>query len=1087
MLTVYHSNQLEMHKEMLVHLLKIQPNPDPFSKEIVLVQSQGMITWLQMQIADSLGISASIDFPYPNTFLRQQYRALFSDLPEEDPFSREQMVWQLMRLLPQHLSQAEFSSLRQYLNEENDQLKRFQLADKIADLFDQYLVFRPWWEEWEKGQCQQTMAELTKDSNLSQANFADMTESVQWQALLWKSLVDDIGSNATHRAKLQDLYFNKLRTLSTDEISHKLPKRLFVFGISSLPPMHLSVLQQLSQYIDVHLFFLSPSQTWWGDKGRIQIERQAVKKGIKNAEDIDDNTLLSLWGNQGRELLTLLSDCEHTIEAYGEPDNETNLLSQLKNSVLNNTDQISFHYQGEQDNSIQFHLCHSAMREIEVLHDQLLTLFATDPDLLPKDIIVMSTDIDRYAPYINAVFGRYSDKDKRYIPFAVSDQKETVINPVFAGFLALLKMSGAKSSAEEILDLLDIQAIQEKFSLDEEQLHTLRVWIKDANVRAGWKIEESDWQNYNSWENGLNRLLLGSALGEQDGIWQNTVAYSQSYGLQSELVGKLADFIRHIEKWNQFVQQPHSISEWNQALNNLLADLFAENETSSKALTQLAEYIDVITNQIITSNFEEEICAEIIFRLFESCLSEQLNQMNFLTGKVNFCTLLPMRAIPFKVVCLLGVNESEFPRQQNRNSFDLMQYKPHFGDRSRRNDDHYMFLEALLAAQDVFYISYIGRNVKNNKEKLPSLLVSQLKDYILGLLPDNAQKEAFIENQCVSHSMSILNPDNFIGKNASFNREWLVLVQHKSSEFDDFIQNEMIDSAILNAENKIALDDLIAFVSEPVKFFFNRNLGIYFGRDDDLIPDTENFDLDNLQQYLVKERLLKIPVNEETAFFNSEKLKGNLSASSFALLDEKSLNEELLPLRTTLEDYIHRESRSEIIEIVIDNLSLIGLVSGIFEKEIVQWRVGNLRDKDMIRAWILHLCFCALEFEQAYRYYYLNKGEVGVLSFERVGKEEAIHLLKMYLVNFIEAQQRLFITVSTDIERYLLGSKKDQKEKKEKTETEICAACQNALQKETKQAVYFERIFAQNNNTDYLAIHRQTEKWFAKMCEYKVK
>lgn len=177
------------------------------------------------------------------------------------------------------------------------------------------------------------------------------------------------------------------------------------------------------------------------------------------------------------------------------------------------------------------------MREVEVLHNQLLQMFERNPTLAPKDIIVMSADIDKYAPYINAVFARYEKGDKRYIPFTLSDQKVTAIDPIIAGFLTLLNLKESDFSAESLLDLLDVKTLRERFNLQEQDLQTLRHWVNQVGIRFGLHIQQDDWQNHNTWENGLTRLLLGTSLKAESGIWQDSVAFNESYGLSATLVG----------------------------------------------------------------------------------------------------------------------------------------------------------------------------------------------------------------------------------------------------------------------------------------------------------------------------------------------------------------------------------------------------------------------------------------------------------------------------------------------------------------------------------------------------------------------
>lgn len=406
MFTLYQSNQISLLAEMLVKVQQVNPLVDPFEPEKILIQSQGMAQWLQMQIADYTGIMGNCEFLYPTTFLWQQYRVLFPELPKENIFERSSMTWRIMRLLPICLTQAEFAPLKRYLAESGEQyqLKLYQLSSKIAELFDQYLVYRPHWlVNWEEDNLQAVENEIkiaisgkNKDQELI---FSDM----QWQSTLWKQIVNDLKTDAnesifttSHRAYLQQNYFEKLSNL-TDAEKAKLPKRIFIFGISAFSPLQLAVFKKLSEYCDLHIFFLNPSEKYWGDSVEDKVWQKLALTNKISSEDLEallaeqSNKLLNLWGKQGRDFLAQLMELEpNTIDAFIEPDDDSNL-NKIKKQIFISANQANIS-DLSQDNSIQIHACHSPMREVEVLHNQLLNLFEQDSSLLPKDIIVMSPE-----------------------------------------------------------------------------------------------------------------------------------------------------------------------------------------------------------------------------------------------------------------------------------------------------------------------------------------------------------------------------------------------------------------------------------------------------------------------------------------------------------------------------------------------------------------------------------------------------------------------------------------------------------------------------------------------------------------------
>lgn len=1083
MFTLYQSNQISSLAEMLVKVQQVNPLVDPFESETILIQSQGMATWLQMQIADLNGVMGNCEFLYPTTFLWQQYRVLFPELPKENIFDRVSMTWRIMRLLPSCLTQTEFEPLKRYLdnqtNQEQYQLKLYQLSAKLAELFDQYLVYRPQWlVHWEDGNLQAVENELKIAISGKNIDFSLIKSDMAWQSVLWRQIVADLKIGAdedifttSHRAYLQQNYFEKLDSLTEYEKA-KLPKRIFIFGISAFSPLQLAVFKKLSEHCDIHIFFLNPSEKYWGDSVEDRVWQKLALTNKISSEDLNQllaeqsNRLLNLWGKQGRDFLAQLMEFEvQTIDVFVEPEENSNL-NKIKRQIFHSANNATID-DLTCDNSIQIHSCHSPMREVEVLHNQLLHLFEQDKGLLPKDIVVMSPDINKYAPYIDAVFSRYKDnQDPRYIPFSVSDQSFSTIDPIVASFLQLLAMKESQFNAEALFDLLDINAIRSRFNFTAEDLHTLRIWAKNAGVRSGEEISQSYWQNYNSWENGLNRLLLGSSLKEESGIWENTVAFSDSYGLNAALVGRLSAFISYLSEWGKFIQKPQSFVAWQQAIKNLITDLYQEDTENIASILLLNTVNEQIFELIATTNFTEDLYIDILEKLFEQELAQHSQNLNFLVGRVNFATLLPMRAIPFKVVCLLGMNEADFPRQQQFNGFDLMQYAPQKGDRAKRDDDRYLFLEALLSAQEIFYVSYVGQSQKDGKERLPSILVSQLLDTINDYLAPEFKKTLNGEAEKVlvrKQPLTVFSKKNFT-QGYAYNAEWIIQAKTDSQ---DFLQKPLATQANID---EIGLSDLVSFVQNPVKFFFNNVLDISFERYEDTIEESEIFAMSGLENYSMLDDLLRVKAEERAIFFEKEQLKGNLPASNFAEIIKQDLNGKIAEMRDRLSRYL--ESENSVLTLALPfeiegkKIELSANINNVYDDDIVFWRVGNLRDKDRIQTWIYHLLTTVCLPEKTVKYYYRDGEKTGVLEFENLDKEEALEQILVYLNAYITGFSQAQIVVYNHLENYY---------KKPFVEAVLDELAEN------REGAYLNRILVQSRMLDYDEIAKRTEKWFGLM------
>lgn len=1097
MFTVYHSQKLSSLAEMLIHIQKANPNPNPFSTETILVQSVGMAQWLQMQIADSIGVAGNYDFLFPTSFLWQQYRVLFPSLPKENIFERSSVTWRLMRLIPAHLDTAEFRALKSYLQQDvrQYQLKLYQLSAKIADLFDQYLVYRPHWlVHWENNQLEAVLTEIMHSNAFKVKNEQEILANLQWQAILWNALIHDIKLDSdenvfitSHRAYLQDQYFQKLDNLTAQE-KEQLPQRIFIFGISSLPATQLAVLKKLSEHCDIHLFFLNPSQEYWGDSiedsalEKLALKQQLSESDLTNLLEKQGNQLLTMWGKQGREFLAQLVEQEfdYNLEVFDPYVGESNL-TKLKNTILAFNNAQTFELD-EQDQSLQFHSCHSVMREVEVLHNYLLQLFEQNPALTPKDIIVMSADIDKYAPYINAVFSRFDHKDPRRIPFTISDQKATVVDPIISSFLSLLNLKESNFNAEALLDLLDVNAIRSRFHIQSDDIYTLRHWIKEVGIRAGLNTEQKQWQNYNSWQNGLTRLLLGTSLKEENGIWQESIGFNESYGLASELVGYLCHYLEKLSEWWQFIQKVHSLDLWQQKLAQLISDFYLDDTENFDSLSMLQTTLQSVLEKIENACFEDKISIEILALLLQENLSTQQNSLQFLAGKVNFCTLLPMRAIPFKVVCLLGMNEADFPRQHSINSFDLMQYAPKKGDRARRDDDRYLFLEALLSAQEIFYVSYIGQSVTDNKVRLPSVLVAQLLDYIGEHLSESAQ-QTLAEKDAANfmlkrHPMTAFSPRNFSYPHISYDKEWLQFFEQNAVQ-PNFLNGQ------LNSElpTEINLNELINYLINPIKYFFNHQLGIYFNYGEESIEESEKFTLNALDNYQLRTKLLAVDEEQSQNLFYQEQLKGNLPSSNFAKLSESELEKSIKTMRNEISPYLRQSdilTIEQYLPIDSNKIKLYGNIQQLFADEIVFWKVSSLKDKDIIRFWIYYLVTLLQNNTIRLKYIVRNGEETQIFQFNPISQQQALEQLTIYVEDYLKSFQTLRWGISADLDDYFAKI-----EDIENIEEYCCQKVFKLLEDNSFETNYLQRVLEQDTDLDYIAVHHRTKLWFALMQDSK--
>lgn len=1040
MFQVYHSNSLLVLKDLLVELIRREPLADPFESEQLLVQSPGMAQWLKLELATASGIAASVDFPLPASFLWKSFSQILTDVPQRSAYNKEAMSWKLMKLLPDLLSQEPFSPLRSYLAEDQDHYRLYQLCNKIADIFDQYLVYRPdWIEDWEQG------------GNLA-------SNRHPWQPILWRELqryTQTLEQPHWHRANMFSAFVKAVRSHSGDG---ELPKRLFVFGISALPQNYIEALKVLGEKIDVHLMVMNPCQYYWGDIldaaqiARIN-RRWFSKPDLEVGDYAEGNPLLASMGKLGRDYLYQLQDStQDEITAFADPERGS-LLSSIQQDILDLNNPASFTTEIEsseqkqplrvEDRSLVVHSCHSPLREVEVLQDQLLALFEANRELKPRDIIVMVPDVASYAPYIDAIFS--SAPTERYIPYSISDRSSRQENPLLLSFEKVLKINNSRFTVSDVLSLFEVPAVLRRFNLDEAGFQKLRYWVDQANIRWGMDSEQrSLWElplfEQNSWRFGLKRMLAGYALGETVSFWEGIAPYHEIEGLEAELLGKLADFIDLLDTAKQAMSKPLSLIEWIEAINGLLVALYQPDEQDEIALSSIRETLQSLQEQLNDAEYDEAISPAVLSDYLINGINQQRSSQRFMVGAVNFCTLMPMRSIPFKVVCLLGMNDSAYPRSMPPVGFDLMTDYPRRGDRSRRDDDRYLFLEALLSAQEKLYISYIGRSIRDNNERVPSVLVSELLDYVeqgYVLEPDrqlpyheSGQKlrnSLLQQHPLVPFSRTYFLPDSDL---YSYATEWIPAAEAEGKPSAEFVIAPLRSEPI----EQLELDNLIRFINDPCRCFFNQRLKVYFANYELEARDEEPFSLDTLEAYLIKQRYLEAALNGESLDQLDQivRAEGVLPVAQPGEMLQAKIRKDCEELAQKLLPLCEGEPVQLEIDLELHGVRLQGWLDHCYPSHLLRYRPATVKPKDRLSTWINHLALCATSSRCSNTIY---RGLSGQVFYRTVERATALELLGDLVLFYQQAMSEPMAFDPASAHTYFTQMDKDPEKAMEKLES----------------------------------------------------
>ncbi|MBW2219383.1 MAG: exodeoxyribonuclease V subunit gamma, partial [Deltaproteobacteria bacterium] len=975
---LFTGNRLETLSEVLADILKT-PLTSPLEPEIFVVQSSGMERWISMEIARYLGVSANNRFLYPNTFIyemmtREMMTRIVPLEVDRPGFSPDVMTWQIMKLLPVCLEEAAFEEIRHYLGDSRLDRKTYQLAAKIADIFDQYLLFRPEMIfKWEDG------------------------EEDVWQAVLWRKLISE--NKTPHRAALLKIFLENLNARMSDRMSDripdripgriKFPERIMVFGISALPQFHMNILEAISRISEVNLFLINPCREFWGDtlsdreikKASGKTGTQGVSRSLLYLEQ--GNRILSDLGILGRDFFDLIQEIDCEIEEFIEDPGEENLLSCIQSDILNlvhRSDKEGKKIIRKADHSIMINSCHSPVREVETLYDNLLNMFDEDPSLRPGDILVMTPDIEIYAPYIQAVFDVPVNEGKR-IPYSIADR--TVLNEssVIRAFNLLLGLSGSRFGVSKVLSFLEAAPVREKFGFSKNDLRLIGKWVSDTGIRWGidaghrGKMDLPEFEE-NTWSAGLKQLVLGYAMSpNQEKVFHGILPYDGVEGENAIVMGRFVNFAEKLFKTVSAFEIPRTPAEWSDILQMILDDFFKPDNDTQRDFQAVRRAADGLKEVTEAAGFNKAIGLDVIQQHLTGLFEKQGFGFGFLEGGVTFCAMVPMRSIPFKVICLIGMNSDAYPRQTRSPGFDLIAKIPRKGDRSRRNDDQYLFLESILSARQILYISYVGQSRIDNTPILPAVPVSGFLEYI----DDNFEVDDITmrKHMVTTHRLQAFNPEYFnqAGELFSYSGENCRISENllkDTGAVEPFITSSPVKpDDILKTAN---LEDLVRFYSNPSESFVKTRLGIYFEKPIAALEEKEVFRIDPLDRYFLEQELVEAalggrdPSDLMDAFRAAGRLPhGNAGEIVFTKMCNGALNfaEKVLSF-----------SQGESLEPVLVNLNisgfhLTGKVDRIYSDRIVMYRNAITKAKDLLGAWIYHLalsCHLALNCTEKDKY-----------------------------------------------------------------------------------------------------------------------
>ena len=905
---VFHGNRLEDLRDLTLGLFRSQPLP-PLVPETLLVQSNGMKHWLEMALADdsAMGICAATQMELPSSFIWRMYRLVLGQavVPVAMPFDKQALVWRLWRLLPEFAQSHQVAPLLAYVKDDPHGRQRYQLAQQVADVFDGYQSYRAdWLADWGNGQFVLRY----------KAEREVMPPDQVWQAQLWQQLQQDVlqtqapelSSQCLSRADVHSQFMHKVQQAKALK-PEGLPPRIVVFGISNLPMQVVEALAALGRWCQVIMMVQNPCQEYWGHDMDLVAQK---------------HSLLSSWGQQGRDYL-------HALERFDQPENALSVMSKqtffvdpaeqacpsrlqhIQSDILNLKAMPEQPESLPDDGSIQMVQAHSAQREVEILHDQLWAWFDENPTWKPADVMVMVPDMANFSSHIQAVFGRFPVQHPRHIPFSVADTTPRQV-PLVQALEFLLNLPESRVTLSEWLSLFEVSAVRAKFQMDEADVQTMKNWLQDAAVRWGlnpthrqkWGVPSNmPHAQQNTWAYGLQRLILGYAAGQAEGnaAWQGVLPLPQVSGLSALKVGYLAQWLEAVSISLAQLNANHAPAEWCSVMHDLMARFFeADNEADERMLLRLKQELTQWQSLCEQAGLSEPLPLTVVREHWLSGLESTGLKQRFFGGGVQFSTLMPMRAIPFKGLCLLGMNDGAYPRQSTPRDFDLMTTHWLAGDRSRREDDRYLFLEAFLSAREKLYISWQGRRSTDNQKMPPSVLVAQLRDTFKARF--SPEPEAVLQ-PLQAFSAKYFKPDS---KFFTYADDWDT-AQRIGSEFNSSFSALSAPKAApaeLPAISEWPLQECMRLLKQPVDVYWRSRLGVLLKGPEEAMQDDENFTLNGLDRYALGRQLLE--AEDIELQLESEKLLGQLPMGASGQLALKQQYDAALRVIDRADAYLEK-------------------------------------------------------------------------------------------------------------------------------------------------------------------------------------
>ncbi len=987
-LHIHRAERADTLAESLAQLLS-QPLGDVFAQEVVAVPARGIERWLIQQMSHYLGvrqgrhdgICAAVRFPSPTNLLAE-----VAGVEDHDPWAPDAAAWPLLEVIDCSATEPWCRSLAAHLgyleevpDAEHRRGRRYAVARRLAGLFDGYATHRPdMLTAWAAG---------NDDDGWGRRVQAD----VAWQPELWRRLRDRIGAQdpvARLAATLDDL--------RTDPGKTVLPQRVSLFGPTALPARQFRVLTAVAEHRDVHLWLPHPSPALWATLADRSEPQGPVPRRADPSATAPRHPLLSSLGRDAREMQTTLSRSPH-VDIHHPADRPADtLLARLQRDIRDNSRPgPPVHVLEDKDTSIQVHGCHGPARQVEVLRDVLVGLLADDDTLEPSDILVMCPDIEAYAPLVRGAFGLAEVVDGGHpahrLRVRLADRALTQTNPLLATVDRLLDLADGRVTASQVLDLAAWAPVRRRFGFDDDELEQLAAWAADSGAR--WGLDAQHRRGFglqdfpqNTWRAGLDRVLLGVAMAEEDNNRLGVALPLDDVGSSDvDLAGRLAELIARVTDALDELTGDHTIDQWLTALIRAVDSLTRVSATDGWQSAELRrELATVGQNAAEAGAAGTRLSRSDIRALLAGRLAGRPTRANFRTGTLTVCTMVPMRSVPHRVVCLLGLDDGVFPRAAREDGDNILSREPAVGERDSRSEDRQLMLDALMAATEKVVITYTGADERTGARRPPAVPLGELLD----ALDDTARTAtggAASKHIVVHHPLQPFDPRTVtpgaLRKPGPFTFDPAALTGARAAAgprtpVPAFLPSKLSAPPV----GDVDLGEMTALLTHPARGFLRQRLDVAVRFEQDEPFDSLPVELNALEKWSIGDRLLRdrLAGMSEEDCRQAEWRRGDLPPGPLGagtlddlLYDVRPLVERTAPLRAGPRHTV------DVAVQLPDGRQVRGTVGGLHDSYLITVTYSKLGPAARLRAWISMLALTACHPETPWGAATVGRGDPG--------------------------------------------------------------------------------------------------------------